>query len=94
MLRRMGVQKGSIMSNTITPTVWLRWLRNALREDATALQRRVVDAVLKAGSYDEWAASCAPLVGRVLTLLDELRLHGVFDVSTLSVALRELRALA
>jgi hypothetical protein len=27
-------------------------------------------------------------------LLDDLRGHGVFDVATLSVALRELRALA
>jgi hypothetical protein len=32
-------------------------------------------------------------VPRVLTLLEEIRAHGVYDVATLSVALRELRTL-
>jgi NAD-specific glutamate dehydrogenase len=48
---------------------------------------------LTAGSYDSWATPRATVVGRVLALLDEIRLHGVFDVATLSVALRELRGL-
>jgi glutamate dehydrogenase len=73
---------------------WDALARNALREDAAAEHRRIVDAVMKAGSYQAWASTCATVVARVLTLLDDIRAHGVFDIATLSVALRELRALA
>ncbi len=73
---------------------WDALARNALREDAAAQHRRIVDAVMKAGSYDAWTSTCTTLIARVLTLLDDIRAHGVFDLATLSVALRELRALA
>jgi len=72
---------------------WDALARNALREDAATQYRRVVDAALSAGSYAAWAAPRATVVARVLALLDEIRAHAVFDVSTLSVALRELRGL-
>jgi glutamate dehydrogenase len=72
---------------------WDALARNALREDAAAQFRRIVDAALTAGTYETWAAPRATVVGRVLALLDEIRVHGVFDVATLSVALRELRGL-
>ena len=71
-----------------------RSARNALREDAAAQHRVVTDAVIRAGSYDAWATQHSAVVGRVLTLLDDLRTHGVYDVATLSVALRELRSLS
>ncbi len=71
---------------------WDALARNALREDAAAQYRRVVDATLSAGSYEAWAASRTAVTTRLLALLDEIRTHGVFDVATLSVALRELRA--
>jgi glutamate dehydrogenase len=73
---------------------WGGLARNALREDAAAQYRRVVDAVLTAGSYAAWAASRRARIARVLALVDEIRLHAVFDVATLSVALRELRSLS
>jgi glutamate dehydrogenase len=73
---------------------WDALARNALREDARAQERAITDAVLTAGSFDTWAGQHSATIGRVLTLLDDLRGHGVFDVATLSVALRELRALA
>jgi glutamate dehydrogenase len=73
---------------------WGGLARNALREDAVAQYRRVVDAVLTAGSYSEWAAGRQARIERVLALVDEIRLHAVFDVATLSVALRELRSLS
>jgi glutamate dehydrogenase len=73
---------------------WDALARNALREDARAQERAITDAVLTAGSFDAWAGQHSATIGRVLTLLDDLRGHGVFDVATLSVALRELRALA
>ncbi len=72
---------------------WDGLARNALREDAAGQFRRIVDAVLSAGSYEAWSAPRATAIGRVLALLDEIRAHAVFDVVTLSVALRELRGL-
>ncbi len=72
---------------------WDALARNALREDVFAQYRRVVDAVLTAGAYDAWAATRSVVINRMLTFLEEIRVHSVFDVATLSVALRELRAL-
>ena len=72
---------------------WEGLARNALREDVASEQRRIVDAVVAAGSYDAWAASRETVIARVCAVLDEIRVHAVFDVSTLSVALRELRSL-
>ncbi len=51
---------------------WDALARNALREDAAAQHRRIVDAVLKAGSYEGWASTSATVVARVLTLLDDI----------------------
>jgi NAD-specific glutamate dehydrogenase len=53
----------------------------------------VVDAALTAGSYEAWSAPRATMITRMLALLDEIRAHGVYDVATLSVALREVRGL-
>jgi glutamate dehydrogenase len=72
---------------------WDALARNALREDAAAQHRRIADAVMTAGSYDAWVSKQAAGVGRVLSLLDDIRTHSVYDFATMSVALRELRAL-
>jgi glutamate dehydrogenase len=72
---------------------WDALARNALREDAIDQQRRIVDGVMAAGSYEAWAATRATVLQRVLALLADVHAHGVYDVATLSVALRELRAL-
>jgi glutamate dehydrogenase len=80
---------------------WHALARGALREDAYGEHRAVTAAVL-AGTdpgfdaetaFKVWAAGNRPRVDRVLTILDDIRAHGVFDISTLSVALRELRSL-
>jgi glutamate dehydrogenase len=74
---------------------WQALSRGALREDAEGEHRAVTAAVLAAGgSYADWAATNRGAVTRVLALLDDIRSHGVYDLSTLSVALRELRSLA
>jgi glutamate dehydrogenase len=73
---------------------WDALARNALREDAVAHQRRIVDAVMTAGSYEQWAAQHEQALGRVQKLLDDIRTTAVYDLTTLSVVLRELRALA
>jgi glutamate dehydrogenase len=72
---------------------WEALARNALREDAAAQHRRITDSVMRAGSYDAWVAQQAGAVDRVLHLLDDIRTHAVYDFATVSVALRELRAL-
>jgi glutamate dehydrogenase len=80
---------------------WHALARLALREDAYA-EHRAVTAVVLAGTdpgfdaetaFKVWAAGNRPRVDRVLAILDDIRAHGVFDISTLSVALRELRSL-
>jgi glutamate dehydrogenase len=73
---------------------WDSLARNALREDLAAEQRSIIDAVMTAGGYDVWASEHATDVARLLRVLDELRAHGVVDVTTLAVALREVRALS
>jgi glutamate dehydrogenase len=73
---------------------WAARARSALREDAAAQQRRIVDGIMRAGAFDAWAAARQPAVDRVLALLDEIRAHATFDLATLSVAVQELRALA
>jgi glutamate dehydrogenase len=73
---------------------WDSLARNALREDLAAEQRSIIDAVMTAGGYDAWASEHAPEVARLLGVLDDLRAHGVADVTTLAVALREVRALS
>ncbi|MCU1427462.1 MAG: gdh [Actinomycetia bacterium] len=80
---------------------WQALSRLALREDAYGEHRAVTAAVL-AGTdpgfdaetaYKVWAAGNRPRVERVLSILDDIRAHGIYDLSTLSVALRELRGL-
>jgi glutamate dehydrogenase len=73
---------------------WDALARNALREDALTQLRQIVDGVLRSGSYDQWEATRSSAVARALSLLDDVRTHGVYDVATLSVALRELHSLA
>ena len=46
-----------------------------------------------AGSYTAWAETRTIIIARMLAFLEEIRVHAVFDVATLSVALRELRSL-
>jgi glutamate dehydrogenase len=72
---------------------WAGLARNALREDAAAQYRRIVDAALSEGSYDAWSTGRRIALDHVRALIDDIRAHAVYDVATLSVALRELRSL-
>jgi glutamate dehydrogenase len=81
---------------------WQALSRGALRDDADGEHRAVTAAILattEAGTdgedaFESWAGRARATVDRALTLLDDIRAHGVYDVTTLSVALREIRALA
>ncbi|MGQ0825038.1 MAG: NAD-glutamate dehydrogenase [Actinomycetota bacterium] len=80
---------------------WQALARSALREDAESERRAVTGAVVAISApgtsaedaFAQWYAPRDHEVDRVLGLLDEIRAHGVFDLATLSVALREIRAL-
>ena len=81
---------------------WDALARNALREDVVGEHRAVADAVLRRGRGRRGPrgrvrragppASSPPSTAR-LAILDDIATQGVFDLATLSVALRELRAL-
>jgi glutamate dehydrogenase len=72
-----------------------------LREDAYDEHRAVTAAVLASTdpgfdaetAFKVWADGNRPRVERVLAIIDDIRSHAVFDLATLSVALRELRSL-
>jgi glutamate dehydrogenase len=80
---------------------WQALSRRALLEDMDAEHRRVTGLVLAATdpgfepghAFDVWAATEQAAVDRLLRLLDDIRTHGVYDLATLPVALRELRTL-
>ena len=81
---------------------WDGLARNALREDLEVEHRAIVDAILRAApgeadpdaAFEAWSDPQQSAVDRTLLLIDDIATHGVFDLATLSVALRELRALA
>jgi glutamate dehydrogenase len=80
---------------------WQSLSRGALRDDAYGEHRAVAAAVLTSTdpgfdaetAFKVWSAGNRPRVDRVLSILDDIRAHGVYDLATLSVALRELRSL-
>jgi len=80
---------------------WDALARNALREDVSAAHRAIVDAVMHSAGADtnaesafaEWASGQQAAVDRTHAILEEIAAQGVFDLATLSVALRDLRAL-
>jgi glutamate dehydrogenase len=81
---------------------WDALARNALREDVAAEHRAVADAVMNASgpgtdaenAYDAWASGQPAAIDRTHAILEDIATQGVFDLATLSVALRELRALS
>jgi glutamate dehydrogenase len=80
---------------------WDALARNALREDVEAEHRAITDAVLQGAkasadaesAFDAWAGAQQAAVDRALVIIHDITSRAVFDLATLSVALRELRAL-
>ena len=81
---------------------WHALARNAMRDDAYGEHRAITTAVLAQSApgedadvaYERWVVAHGGAVERATRVLEQLREHGVYDFSTLSVALRELRELA
>jgi glutamate dehydrogenase len=80
---------------------WQGHARAALRDDLLAELRTLADDALRAGDVftpvgdviEHWATANERVVNRTTALFAEIRSGGVFDLTTLSVALRQLRNL-
>jgi glutamate dehydrogenase len=80
---------------------WQSHARAALRDDLLGEMRTLADDALRAGDLftpvpdllDRWAATNERTVARVASVFAEIRSSGVYDLTTLSVALRQLRNL-
>ncbi len=75
---------------------WQTQARGALRDDLMTTLAELASSVLNGGggTIDAWMGANERAVHRVLTLLTEVRRADTFDVTNLSVALRQLRNLA
>ena len=80
---------------------WQALSRRALLEDIDAEHRRVTGSILETTdpgfepghAFEVWASGTHASLERLLALIDDVRTHGVYDLATLSVVLREIRAL-
>ncbi|HEX2085817.1 MAG TPA: NAD-glutamate dehydrogenase [Solirubrobacteraceae bacterium] len=80
---------------------WQTMARAALRDDLFMLHRELTDDVLREspsrGTVDErlgaWMDANQAMLDRSLGILDDIRAGGSYDLTTLPVALREIRAL-
>jgi glutamate dehydrogenase len=80
---------------------WQTMARAALRDDLFVLHRELTDDVLREspppGTSEErlaaWIAANRPPLDRCMGILDDIRAGGTYDLTTLPVALREIRAL-
>ncbi len=81
---------------------WQTLARGAMRDEVAQLQRAITAGALTGGAananaadlLDAWAARNAAALTRAERMLTELRAQPAADIAMLSVALRELRALA
>jgi glutamate dehydrogenase len=79
---------------------WQATARSNLRDEFFQIRRDMAADILKKRSkknierlVDEWLQERSAKVERFTGMLDEMKLRGVFDIATLSVAAKELREL-
>jgi glutamate dehydrogenase len=83
---------------------WQAMARAALRDDLFSLHAELTADILRPGSpaaeepgaakrLDAWIQNNRPAVERALDILGDIRTGGTFDLTTLPVALREVRNL-
>ena len=75
-------------------TRWQTQARSALRDDLLAAMADLAEDALNAGSVADWSAANERLITRASGLFTEIRRVDSHDLTTLSVALRQLRNLA
>ena len=74
-------------------TRWATMARAALRDDLFSLHADLTREVLRFDSLDAWFEANRAAVERAQEILGEIRAGGAFDLTTLPVALREVRNL-
>jgi glutamate dehydrogenase len=72
---------------------WQAMARAALRDDLFSLHAELTTDVLRYESVEAWMEANAAAVQRAQEILGEIRSGGTFDLTTLPVALREVRNL-
>jgi glutamate dehydrogenase len=73
---------------------WQTQARSALRDDLLVALADLADDALSVGGATQWVAANERVVGRARTMFTEIRRGESFNLTTLSVALRQLRNLA
>jgi glutamate dehydrogenase len=73
---------------------WQTQARSALRDDLLAALADLAEDAITAGSVADWMAASERMVSRASGLFTEIRRVDAHDLTTLSVALRQLRNLA
>ncbi|HVE18441.1 MAG TPA: hypothetical protein VNB52_05120, partial [Ilumatobacteraceae bacterium] len=72
---------------------WQTQARSALRDDLMGALADLADDALYVGGATEWAAANERVVSRAMAMFAEIRRTDTYDLTTLSVALRQLRNL-
>jgi glutamate dehydrogenase len=72
---------------------WQAMARAALRDDLFSLHAELTTDVLRYGGIDAWMEANRHAAERAQEILGEIRSGGTFDLTTLPVALREVRNL-
>ncbi|HVW34316.1 MAG TPA: NAD-glutamate dehydrogenase, partial [Acidimicrobiia bacterium] len=73
---------------------WQALARSALGDDYARERAALTAEVLRAGDLDAWLGAHRPAVDRFLLVVDDIRSGAPPDLATLSVAMREARALS
>ncbi|HEY0519721.1 MAG TPA: NAD-glutamate dehydrogenase domain-containing protein, partial [Ilumatobacteraceae bacterium] len=73
---------------------WQTQARSAVRDDLMGALAALTDDALYAGGARAWADANAGVVGRATAMFADIRRADAYDLTTLSVALRQLRNLA
>lgn len=73
---------------------WQTQARSALRDDLLAVLADLTDDALDLGSVEAWLSMNERVVTRTAAMFTEIRRAESFDITTLTVALRQLRNLA
>ena len=73
---------------------WQTQARSAMRDDLMSALADLADDAMYVGGAKEWVAANERVVGRAMAMFTEIRRADAFDLTTLSVALRQLRNLA
>jgi glutamate dehydrogenase len=73
---------------------WQALARSALGDDYARERAALTAEVLRGGGLEAWTAGHRPAIDRFLMVIDDIRAGATPDLATLSVAMREARALS